>query len=321
MNAFELQTKDYTHVRPPIELGDLSGPEGNAFIVNGRVNRDLVKRKFHKEAAEFSHLVFSLDPNYDRSFDKIAFFFNLAPAPKIIDLNSLASLMAEEGDNLVIKISKKDIIANQRQIEDYNESLYITNSVSKSTTNYLGRNISFYFSSLQDTASFSPNEIRKLISSPDYGECYAYMQVFSSDEEGNISTLLNKTLLFKHLIEHHASQLNLSATDIFDRNMLTQLFIFSENMDKINKNDVMFYEALYTMRHCVRELAKLPNFTQALEHNTTRFNKYCLKSHTMCQLLGEAKLTIPAKYLAQIEKMQLNLEINKSDKQTSVLKI
>lgn len=330
MKAFHYQTVNYEHIRPPIDLGNLNGPEGNAYIVNSTVSKVLLRNGFTYEANEIGFLLYELSPNYEKSFDKIAFYFNLAPKPEKIDLNALAHSVMDQGDDIVFKISKKDIQENNLLIDNYNRSLMIDNSFDKSGKNYLGRNKMFYIADVEKLQKMTDSEIRDLLVQYDEINSYPYMHILKRyNYEHSINVL-------ESIIDNYSSLIDLSKKDMFGRNMLTQFFYIIEPLeskiktlenwrDKINEEVIKEkFGALLKTKSVINKLKNFPGFEQALEHHNESFSRFNYSKKMMNILLGneDVKSLFKIKGLEPIiEKFELSSEINTSKKAKSVLKV
>ncbi len=299
-HASQYQTVKYTHKRPCAEFGDLTAPEGNAFIVNGRAANVLKNHGFTSESHEINFLAYYWKPNYDTVFDKLAFFLTLDTKPEEINLHDMA-MQALKGDSeeIVFKISRKDYDKRQEEIYDWEESAATFNYWDKKTvesylkkdeldiydvefSNTLGKNMLSYIYSLKDFKNIeqklidsgaSIQQIEALLTHKDLSGSKSVNSMLWNIPKDSLDGLREAIELQIYLVSHYPNILDFTSEDVFGRNYVTQFFPIAEKL-KGEVNDlerskeegkVLLTLAYFEYWH--QTFKPLTGFSNAYEHN------------------------------------------------------
>lgn len=328
-NAYQYITHPYTHPRPPADFGNLSGPEGNAFMVLANCSQILKRRGYEGEFNEINYMLIYLLPDYDKSFDKINFYLNLAPAPEPIDLQSLMKTLPEDnGEEIVFKISKKDLTAREDEIYEYEESYHIQNLwnskklkelVAKKNLNLyeiedannLGRHALFYVKNLEDFKKLESSllaqgetkqGIEQLLATPDLANMRAIdsLLLTTNKEAVELGSTVELALYYAH---NYPKAFALKELSNFGANTLSPLLHLGQGFERIlskeNYSDAAL-KLLLNFELLASEVGKMPHFKKAVEHNKEILNLTNKKENSFLMKCADIRAMIKnSSYLSQ----------------------
>ena len=301
--AHEYQTIEYTHPRPYVNAGDLSGPDGNAFFIMAKCISTLKSVGYISEINELNFLCMHWQPNYKTSFDKTAFFVNYTPRPQEINLNDMLSTAAQDGDDFVFKVDKKYFLELQRQIDEWDECEYIFNLWTKDyyhtcvnrksiileelkAENNLGRNIFSYINNLKDfkkieddlfNQGYQRQDIEDLLLKPTLSAASNIDLILWNIKTDSSCQIIHDSFEYLYyLLFNYSQNLNLEKRDRFGKDFLTQLsysgeiftkLVNNSNQAKSQPDKMQLIKSAIYLNLCINKLQSMPGYGQSSLHN------------------------------------------------------
>ena len=148
-----------------------------------------------------------------------------------------------EGETVNFSISKKDLIKNQEDIFNYNQSFLIDNSFDENGFNYLGRNKLFYMNNLNLLKTISKDRLIELSNQKDLCNSSPLMHIIKDIDMNNLN-------IFSYILDEHLELIDFKSVDDFGRNFFTQFENFK--IEKLLQDKK--YNELFEVKYIIEKL-------------------------------------------------------------------
>ncbi len=262
--TYEKTEKNY--LRPFVNLGNLNGQEGNAFMVMGNVSSALKKCGYIHESSEITELFMKTNPcSYEDGLDKMSYF---------VDYTNDTTLVDEDDEFLYLKIRKNEghftiennvpKIYNPEHLKDILDSGNNLND-----TNTFGRNILFY-------PCKEPTIMKDILKNTNI---FVYDNMGGNPLSTNTS-IANQLYILTEMIKINPQKTQefINQEDIFGRNFFSRL---GTNYEEAMKHDQITLQALTEVNLVVQifELLSSNNIVPDLTKGTNLLDSAILKTY------------------------------------------